>query len=135
MIQELSNQCDCLISVYLNLIKSSVIKLNVEEGELKMFRCARCMKKIPQDQSLSAINVKFAERVNFKDKEGEIIQVYLNSRKTSVPMIVTTADSEAKEHGTDGLFTVCSEKCGEKMKTALSKEIDTFRHYSDPELQ
>lgn len=99
-----------------------------------MFRCAWCMKKIAEDQPLYAISIKFVEGINYSDKEGEIIQVYLNSRKTSVPMIVTTADSEAKKHGQDGLFTNCSKNCGEKMKTALAKEIDTFKEISDAEI-
>ncbi|MFD1387372.1 hypothetical protein ACFQ4Z_11170 [Oceanobacillus oncorhynchi subsp. oncorhynchi] len=93
-----------------------------------MFRCAWCMKKIGENQPLTALNVKFAEGVDFKGKEGEIIQVYLSSRGTSVPMVVPTADSEAKKHGQDGLFTVCDDKCGQKMKNALSKEIDTFQN-------
>jgi hypothetical protein len=92
------------------------------------------MKKIGENQPLSAIDVKFAEGVDFKDKEGEIIHVYLNSRNTRVPMIVTTADSEAKKHGQDGLFAVCSQKCGEKMKNSLAKEIDTFKDFSDADL-
>lgn len=96
-----------------------------------MFRCAWCMKKIPDDQPLSAIDVKFAEGVDYKDVEGEIIQIYLRSRNTSVPMIVTTADSEAKKNDQDGLFVVCSQKCGEKMKASLAKEIDTFKNFSD----
>ncbi|WP_461176878.1 hypothetical protein [Virgibacillus ainsalahensis] len=91
------------------------------------------MKKIAEDQPLYAINVKFAEGIDYSEKEGEIIQIYLNSRHTSVPMIVTTSDSEAKKHGQDGLFAICSGKCGEKMKTTLSKEIETFKTFSDAE--
>ncbi|HLR52705.1 MAG TPA: hypothetical protein VK072_07520 [Candidatus Avamphibacillus sp.] len=64
-------------------------------------------------------------------KEGEITQVYLVSRGTSVPMIVTTADSEAKKHGSDGMFAVCNRKCGGKMKAALAKEVDTFKVDTD----
>lgn len=45
-----------------------------------MFRCAWCMKKIGENQPLTALNVKFAEGVDFKGKEGEIIRVYLSSR-------------------------------------------------------
>ncbi|WP_010530123.1 hypothetical protein [Lentibacillus jeotgali] len=96
-----------------------------------MFRCAWCMKKIGDNEPLHAIDVKFAEGIDYSDEEGEIVQVYLNSRQTSVPMIVTTADSEAKKNGQDGLFAVCSKACGEKMKTALTKEIDTFKGFSD----
>lgn len=98
-----------------------------------MFKCAWCMKKIGDDEPLHAIDVKFSEGIDYSDKEGEIVQVYLNSRQTSVPMIVTTADSEAKKKGQDGLFTVCCRECGEKMKTALEKEIDMFKGFSDME--
>ncbi|QKY68734.1 hypothetical protein [Lentibacillus sp. CBA3610] len=98
-----------------------------------MFRCAWCMKKIGDNEPLHAINVKFNEWIDYSDKEGEIVQVYLNSRQTSVPMIVTTADSEAKKHGQDGLFAVCTKKCGEKMKNTLEKEMDMFKGYSDME--
>ncbi|MGP4106764.1 hypothetical protein [Virgibacillus sp. L01] len=95
-----------------------------------MFRCAWCMEKIADDQPLHALNVKFADGIDYSDQEGEIVQVYLNSRGTSVPMIVTTADSEAKKNGGDGVFAVCSETCGEKMRTTLKKEIDTFKSFS-----
>jgi len=96
-----------------------------------MFRCAWCMKKISENQSLHAIDVKFAKGVDYSEKEGEITQVYLVSRGTSVPMIVTTADSEAKKHGSDGMFAVCNRKCGGKMKAALAKEVDTFKVDTD----
>ncbi|MFB4168296.1 hypothetical protein [Virgibacillus sp. JSM 102003] len=95
-----------------------------------MFRCAWCMKKIADDQPLHALNVKFADGIDYSDQEGEIVQVYLTSRGTSVPMIVATADSEAKENGGDGLFALCSETCSEKMQTTLAKEINTFNSFS-----
>ncbi|WP_100009886.1 hypothetical protein [Lentibacillus sediminis] len=98
-----------------------------------MFRCAWCMRKIAENQPLYAINVKFAEGIDNSDREGEIVQIYLSSRKTSVPMIVTTADSEAKKNGQDGLFTLCSRECGDKMKKSLEKEMDTFKSFSDAE--
>ena|SRR5699024_607267 len=96
-----------------------------------MFRCAWCMKKIYENEPLHAVNVKFAKGIDYSETEGEITQVDLVSRGTSVPMIVTTADSEAKEHGSDGMFAVCSRKCGGKMKAALAKEIDTFKVNTD----
>jgi hypothetical protein len=92
------------------------------------------MKKIDDNQPLYAISVKFAEGIDFSKNEGEIIQVYLSSRGTSIPMVVTTADSEAKKHGQDGLFTTCSQKCGEKMKASLAKELKTFTSFADADL-
>ncbi|WP_276202691.1 hypothetical protein [Oceanobacillus caeni] len=42
-------------------------------------------------------------------------------------MIVTTADSEAKKNGQDGLFVICSHECGEKLKSILDKEMNVFK--------
>jgi hypothetical protein len=36
-------------------------------------------------------------------------------------------NSEADNQGIDGGFPICSEKCGGKMRVALSKEIGTIQ--------
>ncbi len=46
-------------------------------------------------------------------------------------MIVTARESEAKDQGTDGIFALCSEKCGKKMKETVTKEITTFKEVKD----
>jgi hypothetical protein len=38
-------------------------------------------------------------------------------------MMVTAQGSEAKNEGKDGMFLVCSKRCGVKLKSALEKEI------------
>ena len=91
-----------------------------------MFRCSWCMKKIGDNEPLSALNIKFKGGVDLSDKEGQIIQVHLKSRNTSVPMIVTASDSPTKAQGTDGMFAVCNNSCGEKMRKVLVKERDQF---------
>ncbi|MUV37643.1 hypothetical protein JNUCC1_01449 [Lentibacillus sp. JNUCC-1] len=96
-----------------------------------MFNCAWCNKKIGENQALFGLNVKFVEGSELSSKEGEITHVYLTSRGTKVPMIVTTADSEAKKEGVDGVFPICSEPCSEKLKKALEKEKDLFKEVSD----
>jgi hypothetical protein len=42
-------------------------------------------------------------------------------------MIVPGENSEADKQGIDGIFPICSEKCGDKMRKALSKEISTIQ--------
>lgn len=46
-------------------------------------------------------------------------------------MIVTASDSEAKNQGTDGIFAICSERCGEKMKDAVTKEFTMFKEFKN----
>jgi hypothetical protein len=89
------------------------------------------MKKIKDDKPVFGLSVKFAEGVDFSNSEGTIIQIKLRTRNTSVPMIVTASDSEAKYQGADGIFAICSERCGEKMKDTITKELTTFKEFKD----
>jgi hypothetical protein len=103
----------------------------IKNGDDPMsLRCSWCMKKIQEDKPCFGLNVKFREDVNFKENEGTIISLHLMTRNTSVPFIVVASDSDAKRNGIDGIFAVCSEKCGGKMKETLSKEIKLFSDYS-----
>lgn len=92
-----------------------------------MLRCAWCMKKINDNNPAIGLNVKFAKGVDYSEQEGTIIQVWLNTRNTSVPMIVTANESAAKNEGTDGVFAICSDKCGVKMEETLTKELTMFK--------
>jgi hypothetical protein len=38
-------------------------------------------------------------------------------------MMVTAHGSEAKNNGNDGMFLICSEECGLKLKGVLEKEL------------
>ncbi len=100
-----------------------------------MLRCAWCMKKIRDEKPVFGLSVKFAEGIEYSESEGMIIQIGLHSRNTSVPMIVTARESKAKLQGTDGIFALCSEKCGVKMRDTLTKELSTFREIKDISLQ
>lgn len=93
-------------------------------------RCSWCMKNIKEDKPCFGLNVKFKEGIDINEDEGKIISLHLTSRNTSVPFIVVAIGSEAKQQGIDGIFAICSEKCGTKMKTTLDKEIDLFSGYS-----
>lgn len=88
-----------------------------------MLRCAWCMKKLREGNPVYGLSVRFAQGVDYNDEDGKIMQIYLKSRNTSVPMIVTAVNSEAKKHGQDGIFAFCSERCGEKMKETLKEEL------------
>ncbi|MCF6409995.1 hypothetical protein [Pseudalkalibacillus salsuginis] len=93
------------------------------------------MKKIKDNKPVFGLSVKFAEGANFSNSEGTITQIKLHTRNTSVPMIVTASDSKAKNQGTDGIFTLCSERCGEKMKDTVKKELTTFKEFKDISLK
>ncbi|MCM3694614.1 hypothetical protein [Neobacillus niacini] len=85
------------------------------------------MKKFKNGKPIYGLNVKFVEGKKIIDPEGRIIHIHLESRNTSVPMIVPGEGSEADKQGVDGIFPICSEKCGDKMRDALHKEIGTIQ--------
>lgn len=91
-----------------------------------MLRCSWCMKKIKEDKPCYGLNVKFASGVAFDEKDGKIISLHLKTRNTSVPLIIVADDSEAKRNGQDGIFALCSENCGTKMKETITKELELF---------
>ena len=62
--------------------------------------------------------------VNLADKEGGYIHLELVQPHKTVPAMVVTSDSEAKRQGNDLGFVVCSDVCGQLLKTALQAEID-----------
>jgi hypothetical protein len=95
-----------------------------------MFRCSWCMKKFKDGKPVYGLNVKFVEGKKIFDPDGRIVHIHLDSRNTSVPMVVPGDNSEADKQGVDGVFSICSEKCGDKMKEALSKEIGTIQTVS-----
>lgn len=94
-----------------------------------MLRCSWCMKKLSEDKECFGLSVKFKDNVDFSE-EGKITQIFLTSRNTSVPLIVVAKGSEASKQGHDGIFALCSEKCGEKMQNTLRNELDLFRQDS-----
>ncbi|WP_367756016.1 hypothetical protein [Ammoniphilus sp. 3BR4] len=89
------------------------------------------MKKIGENKPCFGLSVKFRPNVDFNELGGQITSVYLTSRKTSVPLIVTAEGAEAKKSGQDGIFAICSEKCGEKMQLAVAKELELFTGTTD----
>ena len=84
------------------------------------------MKKIKEDRECFGLGVKFRKGIELKQDEGSITSIFMASRNTSVPMIVVASDSEAKKQGQDGIFVICCDKCGIKMKKTLKDEINLF---------
>lgn len=91
-----------------------------------MLKCAWCMKKLKSDKAVYAINVKFAEGKEISDPDGRIMFIPFESRNTKVQILISGDGSPSENEGIDGSFPICSEKCGEKMRAALAKEMGTF---------
>ena len=86
-------------------------------------RCAWCQSHITDHMEVFGFGAKLKSNVDLSEYEGHCIELGLAAEDKPVCMMVTAQDSEAKNEGKDGMFLVCSEKCGNKLKNVLEKEI------------
>ena len=96
--------------------------------------CAMCNGRIYEDDEVFAIGSKFRSNIDLSDYAGHCIEIELASEKKAVNMMVTAEGSEAKMENKDGMFLVCSEDCGSKLRDVLKKEIsegDMFEKVHD----
>jgi hypothetical protein len=93
-------------------------------------RCAWCQTRIYDDMEVFGFGAKIKPDVDLSEYESHCIQLDLVSEEKSVYMMVTAQDSEAKKEGKDGMFLVCSEQCGKKLKDVLEKEISLGKMFN-----
>ena len=86
-------------------------------------QCAWCQSHITEYMEVFGFGAKLKPNVDLSEYESHCIQIGLVSEEKSVYMMVTGQGSEAKSEGKDGMFLVCSEACGKKLKSVLEKEI------------
>jgi hypothetical protein len=67
--------------------------------------------------------VKFRPGVDLSQYAGHCINITLVSDERPIYMLVTLVGSEAKQDGNDGMLLLCSEECGNELKSVLDKEI------------
>ena len=86
-------------------------------------RCAWCQGRITDEMEVFGFGAELNPNVDLSEFESHCIQIGLVSEEKPVYMMVTAQGSEAKNEGKDGMFLVCSEGCGKKLKDVLEKEI------------
>ena len=86
-------------------------------------QCAWCGSKIDDYMEVFGFGAKFKPDFDLSEYESHCIQIDLVSEEKPVYMMVTVEGSDAKKDGNDGMFLVCSEGCGNKLKKVLEKEI------------
>jgi hypothetical protein len=86
-------------------------------------KCAWCQCHIHDNMEIFGFGAKLKPDVDLSEYESHCIEIGLVSKEKPVYMMVTAQGSEAKSEGKDGMFLVCSKKCGKKLKKALEEEI------------
>ena len=87
------------------------------------FNCAWCQKAIPDDVELFSVGAKAKPGVDLTEREGAILDIFLEREGRSVKAVVVTHDSPAKREGYDLLFVACSEGCAKELKDKVGWEI------------
>jgi hypothetical protein len=85
--------------------------------------CAWCQGTIQEFEDVIDLGAKLKADIDLSEYESHCIELDLVSEKKSVYMLVTASDSEAKKNGDDGMFLLCSERCGKNLKDILEKEV------------
>ena len=86
-------------------------------------KCTWCQSHITDHMEVLGLGAKLKPEVDLSEYESHCIQIGLVSEEKPVRMMVTAQGSQARSNGNDGMFLVCSEGCGEKLKSVLEKEI------------
>jgi hypothetical protein len=85
--------------------------------------CAWCQHPINDHMEVTALGAKLMPEVDLSEYASHCIEIGLISEEQPVYMMVTAQGSDAKTKGHDGLFLVCSEKCGKKLKQVLESHL------------
>ena len=93
-------------------------------------KCAWCQCHIHDNMEVFGFGAKLKPDVDLSEYESHCIEIGLASRKKPVYMMVAAQGSEAKSEGKDGMFLVCSKKCGKKLKKALAEEISLAKMFN-----
>ena len=82
--------------------------------------CGWCRRITAEDDPVFAI--KGRSKIDLSNLEGLFFPLTLSSGKTLLAL-ATTSDSEAKKEGCDFVLMACCEECGERMRIALTGDI------------
>ena len=110
------------------------MEYNIIPDEEALSKCAWCHSKINDHSEVLGLGAKLNPNVDLSDYESHCIQIGLVSKERPVYMMVTAQGSEARDNGNDGMFLICSEKCGKKLKGVLEKEISLGKMFETVQL-
>ena len=99
------------------------MEFHIIPDEEALSKCTWCQSHITDHMEVLGLGAKLNPDVDLSEYESHCIQIGLVSEEKPVYMMVTAKGSEASKNGNDGMFLICSEKCGKKLKGVLEKEI------------
>ncbi len=86
-------------------------------------RCCWCGKSIAENTPLYALGARTKPGVDVSQYEGGAMPIKLVAQEKLIYAVVPGADSQARRHGRDLMFVVCSKGCGTELKLFLQNEI------------
>ena len=99
------------------------MEYNIIPDQEALSKCTWCHCQINDHMEVLGLGAKLNPDVDLSEYESHCIQIGLVSEEKPIYMMVTAQGSEARDNGNDGMFLICSEKCGKKLKATLEKEI------------
>jgi hypothetical protein len=90
------------------------------------YKCANCGKAMGQGDEVYGLGTRLKEELEYPGGVGRTIAVTLPVGGRELECMVTADCSQAKLEGWDLIFMVCSEDCGEELKSLLEEENSLF---------
>ena len=99
------------------------MEFDIIPDKVALSSCAWCEGHIHDEMEVFGFGAKLRPDIDLSAYEGHCIEVGLVSNEKSVYTMITAEGSEARNDGKDCMFLVCSEECGQNLKSVLEKEI------------
>ena len=98
------------------------MEFNIIPDKDGLGKCTWCRDQINEDSEITCVGAMLKPANDLSEYQSHCIELDLGAEKKQVCMMVTAKGSEAQNAGNDGLFMVCSDKCGRQLKQALKKD-------------
>ncbi len=93
-----------------------------KRAEKLQSECGWCGKAIGDEEEVFGVSGKALPGIDLSLVQGKVIEITLTTGRHLLAG-VAAFDSDAKRAGTDLMFMVCSESCGQQLKAAISAEL------------
>ena len=104
--------------------KGAEMEFSIIPDKDALGKCAWCQNQINDEMEVYCLGAKLRPDNDLSGYQSHCIEIEQASGRKPICMMVTAKESQARKEGNDGMFMVCSEKCGQELKNGLEKDLE-----------